>query len=59
MVTDMVQGTHVSVFTCLMRGEFDSHLKWPFRGDITIQLLNQLEDRALQQQDRDTPQADQ
>ena len=28
-----------------MRGEFDSDLKWPFRGDITIQLLNQLEDK--------------
>ena len=39
------QGTHVSVFTCLMRGEFDSHLKWPFRGTVTIQLVNQLEDK--------------
>ena len=38
-------GTHVSVFTCLMRGEFDSHLKWPFRGTVTIQLVNQLEDK--------------
>ena len=30
--------THVSVFVCLMRGEFDDLLKWPFRGDVTIQL---------------------
>ena len=37
------EGTHVSVFTCLMRGEFDSHLKWPLRGTVTIQLVNQLE----------------
>ena len=36
-----VEGTHVSVFAHLMRGEFDDHLKWPFRGDVTIQLLNQ------------------
>ena len=36
--------SHVSVFICLLRGEFDSHLKWPFRGIITIQLLNQLDD---------------
>ena len=36
------EGTHVSVFVHLMRGEFDDHLKWPFRGDITVQLLNQL-----------------
>ena len=32
------KGTHVSVFVCLMRGEFDDLLKWPFRGDVTIQL---------------------
>ena len=32
------EGTHVSVFVCLMRGEFDDDLKWPFRGDVTIQL---------------------
>ena len=39
------KGTHVSVFTYLLRGEFDSHLKWPFRGTVTIQLVNQLEDK--------------
>ena len=32
------KGTHISVFVHLMRGEFDDHLKWPFRGDISIQL---------------------
>ena len=37
--------THVSVFTCLMCGEFDFQLKWPFRGTVTIQLVNQLEDK--------------
>ena len=37
-------GTHVSVYTCIMRGEFNSRLKWPFQGIVTIQLLNQLED---------------
>ena len=35
------EGTHVSVFTCLMKGPFDDHLKWPFRGEITIQIVNQ------------------
>ena len=34
-------GTHISVFVHLMRGGFDDCLKWPFQGDITIQLLNQ------------------
>ena len=24
-----------------MRGEFDDQLKWPFRGNITIRLVNQ------------------
>ena len=42
------EGSHISVFVHLMRGEFDDHLKWPFRGDITIQLLNQLEDKKQQ-----------
>ena len=34
-------GTHISVFICLMRGEFDFHLKWPFEGDVFVRLLNQ------------------
>ena len=33
-------GTHVSVYVYLMRGEYDSKLVWPFKGDITIQLVN-------------------
>ena len=37
--------THTSVATCLMRGEYDSRLKWPFQGTVTIQLVNQLEDK--------------
>ena len=32
------EGTHVSVFVCLMMGEFDDDLKWPFSGTFTIQL---------------------
>ena len=35
------KGTHITVCVSIMRGEFDDQLKWPFRGDITIQLLNQ------------------
>ena len=33
-------GSHVSVYVHLMRGEYDSRLVWPFKGDITIQLVN-------------------
>ena len=39
------KGTHISVFLYLMKGENDNLLEWPLRGDITIQLLNQIEDK--------------
>ena len=39
-----VEGTHVSIFTALMQGKYDDHLKWPFRGEITIQIVNQAGD---------------
>ena len=32
------KGIYVTVGVHLMRGEFDDLLKWPFRGDVTIQL---------------------
>ena len=35
------QGTHMSVFICLMRGPFDDHLSWPFRGHVTLCIVNQ------------------
>ena len=35
------KGTHITVAVYLMKGEFDDQLEWPFRGDITIQLLSQ------------------
>ena len=37
-------GTHVSVFICLMQGDNDDNPKWPFKGTIKVSLLNQLED---------------
>ena len=39
------EGTHLSVFVALMRGEHDKHLEWPFEGDISYQLLNWRKDR--------------
>ena len=38
------KGTHVSLFIHLLQGEHDNQLKWPFRGAVTIQLLNQKRD---------------
>ena len=40
------KGTHVSVYVYLMRGEHDDNLKWPFRGAVTIQLLNRKNDEG-------------
>ena len=39
------KGTHVSVYAYLMKGENDDYLPWPFTGKVTIELLNQLEDK--------------
>ena len=36
------EGTHVSVFLYMMRGENDDNLVWPFKGEVTLILLNQL-----------------
>ena len=39
------KGTHLSICAHLMQGEFDDLLKWPFRGDVAIELVNQEEDQ--------------
>ena len=39
------KGSHVSMFVCLMKGENDQYLQWPFKADITIRLLNWKEDK--------------
>ena len=39
------KGTHVSVFTCLLPGEYDDYLTWPCTGTVTIEILNQLENQ--------------
>ena len=35
---------YVSLYTCIMRGEFDDELTWPFHGKVTVELLNQRKD---------------
>ena len=39
-------GTHVSAIIHLMRGEYDDDLLWPFRGEITFQLVNRRADEG-------------
>ena len=35
------RGSHISVFFVVMRGEHDEELRWPFRQEVTIKLLDQ------------------
>ena len=36
--------THISIYTNLMRGDYDNDLQWPFECDIVVELLNWIED---------------
>lgn len=38
------EGTHISVYVYLMKGDFDDELLWPFQGHVTVRLLNQIDD---------------
>ena len=38
--------THVRVAVYLMRGEYDDNLVWPFRGDVTLHLVNRKVDEG-------------
>lgn len=37
---------HIAVRSCVMKGEHDEHLRWPFRGDIHVRIQNQLGDHT-------------
>ena len=39
------EGTHVSCYIKIIPGEYDDALEWPFQGEVTVELLNQLEDK--------------
>ena len=45
---DESNGTDTSIGVCLMNGEFDDQLQWPFHGIITIWLLSQEDKKHLQ-----------
>jgi TNF receptor-associated factor 4 len=42
------EGTHLSLYVRLLVGEYDSLLKWPFLGDITLTLIEQSSDSTKQ-----------
>ena len=41
------KATHISVHIYLMKGPFDEHLKWPFRGEITVQMIGQSRSHSM------------
>ena len=53
------EGTHVSLLVYILPGEYDSNLKWPFRGTVKIQVLNERQDtnhfESCVEFDEDTP----
>ena len=40
------QDTHISVYVNLMKGEYDDHLQWPYKGSIFIELSNQRQTKS-------------
>ena len=38
--------THLGCFSYVSQGEYDDALEWPFRGMVTVELLNQVEDKS-------------
>ena len=46
---DSATGKHLSLFVHFMKGEFDDLLPWPFRGRITLSILDQNEHHEKRQ----------
>ena len=40
------EGSHLSIYAYIMKGQHDDRLQWPFTGTIIIELLNWLEDKG-------------
>ena len=38
------EGQYLSAYNCVLRGEMDQFLKWPLSGNVSMYLLNQVED---------------
>ena len=49
------KGSHLSFFLTIMRGEFDSLLRWPFRQTVSLALLDQDRQRDIVQSFRPEP----
>ena len=51
------EGTHLSIFFVLMKGEYDSLLQWPFDHKVSLILLNQDHMKHLVQTFKPNPQS--
>ena len=40
------EGSHLSIYAYIMKGQYDDRLQWPFTGTIIIELLNWLDDKG-------------
>ena len=40
------EGSYLSIYALIMKGQHDDRLQWPFTGTIIIELLNWLEDKG-------------
>ena len=38
------KGTHVSIFVQILKGEYDDTLTWPYKGDVTFEIINWTDD---------------
>ena len=43
------KNTHIAVYVCIMEGEYDDQLQWPFIGNVVIELLNWRENKKHHQ----------
>ena len=39
------RATHLCLYVSIIRGEFDDQLKWPFDGEVTVQVYNRTKER--------------
>ena len=39
-------GEQMALYVSLMEGEYDDRLRWPFRGEVTIQIVNWIGDHS-------------
>ena len=38
------KGTHVSIFVQILKGKYDDTLTWPYKGNVTFEIINWTDD---------------